>query len=176
MLHRYKQLNKPSSRLIPLSKKLIRLSCITLLLTIASLSIVSLIAYLSPLRGATRPCLPFSLSRLSSSAHRKLSCGATNTLPGLDTMTIANGESANGAAVGNRLGDFLLSQREAFLGDIQGGSLKGWTVVMGNEAGGLSCLPNAPPAKLNKQIWTRSHRPSPTRTSPPPSSPIAPSH
>lgn len=96
---------------------------------------MSLLSYLHPLRGATRPCLPFSLSRISSGAHRYLSCG------GSANMTFAQGQPVNGGtngvvSNGNRVGDFLLSQKEAFLGDFKLGNLNGWTVVMGNEAGG----------------------------------------
>jgi exopolyphosphatase len=35
-----------------------------------------------------------------------------------------------------RLADWLMSQRALFLGDAQKGRLEGWTVAMGNEAGG----------------------------------------
>lgn len=143
MSHPYQPINKhshPHPR-IPTTKRLIRLSSLVLGLTIGGFFIVSLIAYLSPLRGATRPCLPFSLHRLSSSAHRTFSCSASQQIIGEGTMAIANGGPDGTLPVGgkgNRLGDFLLSQREAFLGDIKGGNLKGWTVVMGNEAGGTS--------------------------------------
>lgn len=37
---------------------------------------------------------------------------------------------------GSRLAGFLQSQKELFFGDLQGGKGKGWTVAMGNEAGG----------------------------------------
>ena len=39
---------------------------------------------------------------------------------------------------GGRLGGFLQSQKDLFLEDLRGGSVKGWTVAMGNEAGGRS--------------------------------------
>jgi hypothetical protein len=51
---------------------------------------------------------------------------------------MSNG-NANGSGAqerGNKLEGFLLSQKQAFLGDFNAGNLKGWTVVMGNEAGG----------------------------------------
>jgi exopolyphosphatase len=35
-----------------------------------------------------------------------------------------------------RLADWLMSQKALFLGDAQKGRLEGWTVAMGNEAGG----------------------------------------
>lgn len=96
----------------------------------ASLVILSLITYLSPSNGYMRPCLPFSLHRLSSSAHRTLSCqyqyttGTTNT--NMDESDLA----------GSRLAGFLQSQKELFYGDLRNGKGKGWTVAMGNEAGG----------------------------------------
>jgi hypothetical protein len=32
----------------------------------------------------------------------------------------------------------LLSQKEAFLNDLNSGNIRGWTIAMGNEAGGTS--------------------------------------
>jgi exopolyphosphatase len=37
---------------------------------------------------------------------------------------------------GSRLAGFLQSQKELFFGDLQNGKGKGWTVAVGNEAGG----------------------------------------
>jgi len=39
---------------------------------------------------------------------------------------------------GSRLAGFLQSQKELFFGDLQNGKGKGWTVAVGNEAGGMS--------------------------------------
>jgi hypothetical protein len=38
--------------------------------------------------------------------------------------------------MGSRLAGFLQSQKELFFGDLENGKGKGWTVAMGNEAGG----------------------------------------
>ncbi|ORY34668.1 hypothetical protein BCR39DRAFT_462052 [Naematelia encephala] len=52
---------------------------------------------------------------------------------------IGNVDGGNGIEFG-RLAAFLQSQKESFLGEIREGRGKGWTVVMGNEAGDLDTL------------------------------------
>lgn len=145
MAHTYTALRPSSStpprtpRSRPLSRRLARLGGIIALLTASSLTILSLVAYLSPFRGATRPCLPFSLQRLSSSAHTALACpgriGAKTMVTSSSTGSGTNG----GGGGGSQLEGWLRTQRESFLSDLAQGSLKGWTIVMGNEAGGELC-------------------------------------
>lgn len=48
--------------------------------------------------------------------------------------------STSNYAPSGRLVDFLRSQKEAFLGDLEGGNGNGWVMVMGNEAGDLDTL------------------------------------
>ena len=150
--------NTPKShsrlRLPALPRRLFRVGGIIVLFTFFSLIILSIVSYLSPLRGATRPCLPFSIQRLSTSAHSALACPerigtekmatiGTNDSGGVvggeNNVNGANGvTSSGGVDVGNgsRLEGWLRTQRESFFEDIAKGSLKGWTVVTGNEAGG----------------------------------------
>ena len=81
-----------------------------------------------------RLCLPLSLHRLSTSAHRAWSCQSPYRSK---TMSTSNGNNAAGTgSTGSRLGDFLISQRELFLADVEAGKGKGWAVSVGNEAGG----------------------------------------
>ena len=149
-------------RLIPRLPRLITLVSVTFVL---GLTILALITYLSPLRGATRPCLPFSLSGISTSAHRKLSCaaqtpgqdqqagdpgygtkepklggtlGETTMVEGVEVETAKQGGADGAAGARPELETWLWTQKKAFLGDYGRGDLKGWTVVMGNEAGGES--------------------------------------
>lgn len=86
-----------------------------------------------------RVCLPFSLHRISSSAHRAWSCQSPYRNLAMST---ASGNQATGStgSTGSILGDFLVSQRELFLADLQAGKGKGWTVSVGNEAGDLDTL------------------------------------
>ena len=86
-----------------------------------------------------RPCLPFSIHRISTAAHRTLSCQAQvqAQAPGHKNPTMST--SLNEADLaGSRLAGFLQSQKELFYGDLENGKGKGWTVAVGNEAGGQS--------------------------------------
>jgi exopolyphosphatase len=125
--------------------------------------ILVLIIYLDPLHTNTisqadseqymRLCLPFSLHRISTAAHQRLTCqgiangtriqlaplstkigasGSTNTT---SMSTVLDGGDGREAVVG-RLGAFLLSQKESFVQDIKDGRGRGWVLAMGNEAGG----------------------------------------
>lgn len=47
-----------------------------------------------------------------------------------------NNTAIQPAAAEARLAGFLSSQRDLFLHDLKNGKGKGWTVVMGNQAGG----------------------------------------
>jgi len=102
-----------------------------------SLLLLSFITYISPSNQYMRPCLPFSIHRISSAAHRTLSCQSLS----LGKNTSAMSTSINEADLaGSRLAGFLQSQKELFFGDLENGKGKGWTVAVGNEAGGTSTL------------------------------------
>lgn len=53
----------------------------------------------------------------------------------MNDATIQSGND-NAAVPEGRLAGFLSSQRDLFLQDLKEGKGKGWTVVMGNQAGG----------------------------------------
>jgi len=100
-----------------------------------SLLLLSLVTYITPSNQYMRPCLPFSIHRISTTAHRTLSCQSLNL--GKNNLTMST--SVNEADfAGSRLAGFLQSQKELFFGDLQNGKGKGWTVAVGNEAGGTS--------------------------------------
>ena len=131
--HRSPTIHKSTTFLSRLVR-LTRLTClIPLLLLSVSLLTISLLAYLSPTRGYSRPCLPFSFARISSSAHKTLSCEA------LGAMSGSGGQGSPDVPKSDRrLAGFLATQKEAFMADAKAGNLSGWTIAMGNEAGGES--------------------------------------
>ena len=47
-----------------------------------------------------------------------------------------DGHAASAEAGAGRLAGFLQTQKESFLADLDRQNLKGWTLAMGNEAGG----------------------------------------
>ncbi|WVF68526.1 hypothetical protein IAT40_003294 [Kwoniella sp. CBS 6097] len=121
--------------------------------------LILILGLLTYLDQSMRLCVPFSLQRLSSTAHNSISCQAQALRRPFSSTTakyqgpgpegimaeVQNHAEkvtgANGGEVGEgRLADFLRSQKEAFLGDLKDGRGKGWTVVMGNEAGDLDSL------------------------------------
>jgi hypothetical protein len=57
-------------------------------------------------------------------------------------MVEAEAAKVNGGAApaAGRMSDFLLSQKVTFLDDLSKGKVGGWTIAMGNEAGGESHL------------------------------------
>jgi hypothetical protein len=109
-----------------------------------SLLLLSVLTYLSPGAEHMRPCLPFSLSRLSQVAHQRLSCegiAISGTRVYTNSSTITMGDTTEAVPTGalgpeGRLAGFLQSQKELFLQDLRDGKGKGWTVATGNEAGG----------------------------------------
>ena len=118
-----------------------RTGCLVFNLSLlTSFLVLGLITSLSPSNQYMRPCLPFSLHRISKSAHRTLSCNYTSniTSAGTTTMNTGPGEVNESDLMGSRLAGFLQSQKELFFQDLQGGKGKGWTVAVGNEAGGKS--------------------------------------
>lgn len=87
-----------------------------------------------------RVCLPFSLARLSTTAHNTLSCQARPVSSIImDNATIQSG-SDNATVPEGKLAGFLSSQRDLFLQDLKDGKGRGWSVVMGNQAGDLDSL------------------------------------
>lgn len=86
--------------------------------------------------GSMRVCLPFSLSRISSGAHARWSCRARTAQYSTVKDVLMSTTGGHAETAGGRLADFLQSQKEAFLSDLEGGDVKGWTVAVGNEAGG----------------------------------------
>lgn len=50
--------------------------------------------------------------------------------------TAIQSENGDAAVAEGRLAGFLSSQKDLFLQDLKDGKGKGWTVVMGNQAGG----------------------------------------
>jgi hypothetical protein len=100
-----------------------------------SLLLLSVITYITPSNQYMRPCLPFSIHRISSTAHRTLSCQSLNLGKNNSSMSTSVNEAD---LAGSRLAGFLQSQKELFFGDLENGKGKGWTVAVGNEAGGTS--------------------------------------
>ena len=159
--HRYTPLTPHHRRYTP-RPRTITYSLLLIFLIPLALLTLSLITYLTT--SVSRPCLPFSLHRISSTGHRLLSCSAISSNSaseilgsesfgemtgdegaGIGTGGLAGGPS-NGGASGSdglsagpsRLAGFLQSQKESFMGDLGKRNLKGWTIAMGNEAGGAS--------------------------------------
>ena len=113
-----------------------RTTCLLVILAIPlSLLLLSLITYVSPTNQYMRPCLPFSIHRISTAAHRTLSCQALANSKNRNMTTVNEADLA-----GSRLAGFLQSQKELFFGDLESGKGKGWTVAVGNEAGGRLVL------------------------------------
>lgn len=106
----------------------------TVLFIFLALSLPLTFLILNQRKQSMRICLPFSLSRISSTAHRKLSCQYATARPPAKTV----GEMSTNLTIENegRLGGFLAGQRELFLTDVRSGKGRGWNVAMGNEAGG----------------------------------------
>ncbi len=123
----------------------LRLACLALLTLPLGLLILSILAYLDPSQSM-RICLPFSLTRISSTAHQTFSC-QYSTKTGISGSESIMSEAAKDGAVTDgeiqvgRLAGFLQSQKDLFLSDLKGGNLKGWIVAMGNEAGGECFTP-----------------------------------
>ncbi|ODN73356.1 hypothetical protein L202_07896 [Cryptococcus amylolentus CBS 6039] len=97
--------------------------------------VVLFLSVLGYLTESMRICLPFSLSRLSTTAHNNLSCQAIRPFANMSDTKLQTEDVQEG-----RLAGFLISQRDLFLQDLREGKGKGWTVVMGNEAGDLDSL------------------------------------
>jgi len=100
-----------------------------------SLLLLSVVTYITPSNQYMRPCLPFSIHRISTTAHRTLSCQSLNLGKNNSSMSTSVNEAD---LAGSRLAGFLQSQKELFFGDLENGKGKGWTVAVGNEAGGTS--------------------------------------
>ncbi|WVQ84751.1 hypothetical protein IAT38_006908 [Cryptococcus sp. DSM 104549] len=123
-------------------------SIFCLLVTLSLLPpIILVIALVGYLNESMRICLPVSLSKLSTTAHQHLSCQAirpSKFTPGsagiMSDATVPSGGAETGGVKEGRLAGFLLSQKDLFLEDLKAGKGKGWTVVMGNEAGDLDSL------------------------------------
>jgi hypothetical protein len=98
-----------------------------------SLLLLSVVTYITPSNQYMRPCLPFSIHRISTTAHRTLSCQSLNLGRNNSSMSTSVNEAD---LAGSRLAGFLQSQKELFFGDLKNGNGKGWTVAVGNEAGG----------------------------------------
>lgn len=111
-----------------------KFSCLALLALPLLLLIFSLLAYISP-DQSMRLCLPVSLDKISPGAHRAISCYRQNQT--LATFKMPVNTSQPQAPVG-RLAGFLESQKALFEADYRKGDLTGWTVAVGNEAGGGS--------------------------------------
>lgn len=116
-----------------------RTTCLLVFLSIPlSLLLLSLVTYFSTSNQYMRPCLPFSIHRISKSAHRTLSCqsvGLAGQSSSANNKTIMASEPD---LMGSKLAGFLQSQKELFFEDLEAGKGKGWTVAVGNEAGGES--------------------------------------
>jgi len=142
-----------------------RLACLALLSLPLALLILSIIIYLDPSQSMPI-CLPFSLARISTTLHRKISCQSP-----LRTASSVAGvnEMSSGHQFG-KLGGFLQSQKDLFLADLREGNLRGWTVAMGNEAGGKFTSCQTWPCRLSdlsRQTSTPLPPPSPSHASHP---------
>jgi exopolyphosphatase len=114
-----------------------RTTCVLIFLAIPlSLLLISLVTYLSSSNQYMRPCLPFPIHKISTAAHRTLSCRAINITQSTNTSTGAGKMASEADLMGSKLAGFLQSQKELFFGDLEAGKGKGWTVAVGNEAGG----------------------------------------
>lgn len=121
----------------------VKVPLIILLSLPLSVFILGTILYLLPENQYMRICVPFSLSKISASAHRKLSCQYSASA-GPSSGTVLNMSGSQEEVQPGRLAGFLQSQKELFLGDLKDGKGKGWTVAMGNEAGGKPSCSRTP--------------------------------
>ena len=129
-----------------------------------SLLLLSIVTYITPSNQYMRPCIPFSIHRISTAAHRTLSCQSLNLGKNNSSMSTSMNEAD---LAGSRLAGFLQSQKELFFGDLENGKGKGWTVAVGNEAGGT--FPNQKSrSKLTFETSTAWYLPSHLHTSPRP--------
>lgn len=106
-------------------------SLVCLLAFVAIPPLTFVILFLGYLHSSMRVCVPFSLARLSTAAHNTFSCQARPV-----SSIVMNNTAIQSTAAEGRLAGFLSSQRDLFLQDLKDGKGKGWTVVMGNQAGG----------------------------------------
>ncbi|WVQ74324.1 hypothetical protein IAR50_003923 [Cryptococcus sp. DSM 104548] len=104
------------------------------LIALAAFALLPPIVLVLSVSQSMRLCLPFSLAKLSTTAHNTLSCHARP----FASMSHTNIPTPNVRE--GRLAGFLISQRDLFLQDLRAGKGTGWTVVMGNEAGDLDSL------------------------------------
>ncbi|WWC92878.1 uncharacterized protein L201_007840 [Kwoniella dendrophila CBS 6074] len=107
-----------------------------------------------------RICLPFSLNRISSTVHQKLSCQSlnynlnqskpftstsynsdlNNIMSEIESTSTTQPQSNGIAQKEGELAEFLKNQKQLFLNDLKNDNADGWTIVMGNEAGDLDSI------------------------------------
>ncbi len=122
-------LSWPSSILTPSSRR----TPVHALLLALILLIVTAFYLSNNARQSMRLCVPVSLQRISSAAHKGLACGYTTSA--IQKQIIQGGGMSNHPTSG-KLADFLRSQKQEFLDDLDRGNGKSWVLAMGNEAGG----------------------------------------
>jgi hypothetical protein len=126
--------------------RIIRHLLVFLFLTSLLLCFSAYTNLVTPEEQSMRVCLPVDLSRLSTTGHRAFSCLKSSVdidnlinnhdnLTGMTEKTSFASETEGGFVPG-KLAEFLEAQKARFLDDLRRGKRGGWTIAMGNEAGG----------------------------------------
>lgn len=90
------------------------------------------------LQTLARPLTTTTSPATSTVARQSFSISASSSI--IPSAAATNTSNMATSVTPGRLADWLLSQKEAFLGDLAAGRGKGWLVAMGNEAGGECCV------------------------------------
>lgn len=88
--------------------------------------------------AATSPLITSTLATpvQTTTINSRVSSRPFSSVAPLATPSTSSSSNMSSSVTPGRLADWLLSQKEAFIGDLKAGRGKGWLVTMGNEAGG----------------------------------------